>query len=208
MDQGLSNRSRCRVFPYNYDILLHQHVKDLYTLEDNPIIYSRLEKETDKAWEAFQVYRDFGKKRSLAKVADKLNKSKTIIARWSTLYNWVNRISQFEQTVDSVSTRQALMDRQAARIRQLRIANKMQGLGESQIDKHAELAEKADAPILEADKASKIAAEGIKIERLIHGDPTEINENRNTDIDWSRLEAEEIKVFKALVIKLKGDQNE
>lgn len=174
-----------------------------------PIIYNRLEKETDKAWEAFQIYRDFGKKRSLSKVADKLNKSKTIIARWSTRNNWVNRISQYERTVDSVSSRQALMDRQAAKIRHLRALRKQQDLAEDQIEKYIDrAADNPDKPIIDADKAAKIENDAIKMERLIHGDPTDINENRNTDIDWSRLDAAEIKVFKALVIKLKGDSDD
>lgn len=177
-------------------------------MEENLIIYDRLERETEKAWAAFQYYRNLGSTRSHAKVADGLGKSKQMVYRWSRQHNWAQRVSQWDQRVEAVSTRQHLMDRQAARIRQLRIASKMQGLGEGQIDKHAELAETTDGPILEADKASKIAAEGIKIERLIHGEPTDINENRNTDIDWSRLDAEEIQVFKALVIKLKGNQDE
>jgi hypothetical protein len=101
------------------------------------------------------------------------------------------------------------MDRQAARIRHLRSLRKQQDFAEDQIDKHIQRAEDlGDIHHVDADKAAKIENDAMKMERLIHGEPSEINENRNTDIDWSRLDAAEIKVFKALVIKLKGGEGE
>lgn len=176
--------------------------------EEKVISYDRLEDETPKAWEAFQVFIELGDGRSKNQVGNRLGKSWTLIDRWAKKYHWEERIALWNRKVNGTVIRQRLLDKQAAKLRQLRIASKMQGLGEGQIDKHAELAKTTEGPILEADKASKIAAEGIKIERLIHGEPTDINENRNTDIDWSRLDAEEIQVFKALIIKLKGSQDD
>lgn len=175
---------------------------------ENDIDCNRLEGESNICFDAYVLFRDAGKTRKQADIARKLNKSPSLVNRWARLYRWKERVSIWDQRVNAVATRQKLMDRQAARIKASRIANKMQDLGEGQIDKHIELAEKADGPTMEADKGSKIAAEGIKIRRLLDGDPTEINENRNTDIDWSRLEAEEIKIFKALVVKLKGESDD
>lgn len=55
-------------------------------------IYAPMPDETPKAFDAFRIYRDMGKIRTLDKVVLELHKSKTLIARWSTKYNWTERI--------------------------------------------------------------------------------------------------------------------
>jgi hypothetical protein len=51
-----------------------------------------LKNETAKAFHAFQIYRDLGPKRSLAKVARKLGISRQLIERWSRQHSWQKRI--------------------------------------------------------------------------------------------------------------------
>lgn len=59
--------------------------------------YTRLTGETAKAYEAFTVYRELETgKRSLEAVAQMLNKSKTLLARWSTANNWVERAAAYD----------------------------------------------------------------------------------------------------------------
>ena len=45
--------------------------------------WERLEGEGVKAYEAFSVYRELGEERSIRAVAKQLNKSTTLIGRWS-----------------------------------------------------------------------------------------------------------------------------
>ena len=52
--------------------------------------------ETLKAFDAFCTYRDMGKKRSVRSVAEALNKSVTLIARWSSGHKWVKRVEKYE----------------------------------------------------------------------------------------------------------------
>lgn len=59
-------------------------------------IWERLESDTDKSYHAFCIYRDMGATRSLAKVAQELSKSETIINRWSGQHDWVNRVSAYD----------------------------------------------------------------------------------------------------------------
>lgn len=52
--------------------------------------------ETPKAFEAFDLYCKLGEERSVRKVAQKLTKSDTIIKRWSSQWNWVNRARDYD----------------------------------------------------------------------------------------------------------------
>ena len=61
--------------------------------------YDRQAGEGDQRWEAFQAYRDQDH-RSLRKVADALDKSFTIIGRWSRENDWVQRVEDWERDRD------------------------------------------------------------------------------------------------------------
>ncbi len=52
--------------------------------------------ESAKAYEAFAMYRDAGPSRSITMVARELNKSRSLIARWSSAYDWVDRVEALE----------------------------------------------------------------------------------------------------------------
>lgn len=56
--------------------------------------------ESAAAWEAFACYRDLGLSRSIAKVADRLTKSRTLIERWSTAHRWVLRAEAWDREQD------------------------------------------------------------------------------------------------------------
>jgi len=73
-------------------------------------IFKRLPSDTDKSFEAFCIYRDMGANRSLKAVAEKLDKSDTIIGRWSTQHDWVNRVADYDTSMDAKS-----LDKQAER---------------------------------------------------------------------------------------------
>jgi len=57
-----------------------------------PMIFEQQERESDKAFTAFKTYLELGAERSLAVVADKLGKSKTMIERWSRRFDWPARV--------------------------------------------------------------------------------------------------------------------
>ncbi len=169
--------------------------------------YGRMDTDTPKSYAAFVVYRDQGSDRSCAKVGEVLGKTTTMIENWCSQHNWVARVAMWDKEIEGRATKQELMDQQAARIRHMRMLRKQQEFAEGQIEKHAELADQTDTPTIEADKAAKIGVEAMKGERLILGDPTERTENTG-GLDWSNLDAEEIVLFKALIVKLKGGKDE
>jgi hypothetical protein len=55
--------------------------------------WERRPAETDPAFEALEVYRSTGIKRSCARVGQQLRKSRTLMTRWSQRYDWVERVA-------------------------------------------------------------------------------------------------------------------
>lgn len=52
--------------------------------------------ETSKAYQAFSIYRDLGAARSVRRVSEELAKTQTVIKRWSSAYNWVERAAAWD----------------------------------------------------------------------------------------------------------------
>jgi hypothetical protein len=62
--------------------------------------WERQPKESAPAWEAFVAYRDLGYRRSTAKVARALGKSKALIDGWSSRWHWVARSDAYLEHLD------------------------------------------------------------------------------------------------------------
>lgn len=52
--------------------------------------------ESAKAFEAFELYCQLGEERSVRKVAQRLDKSRTQIGEWSSKWNWVDRARDYD----------------------------------------------------------------------------------------------------------------
>jgi hypothetical protein len=64
-----------------------------------PPVFRRLPGETAKAWEGFCIYVELGPNRSIRRVAERLNKSETVVAEWSGKYDWVERATAVDEAV-------------------------------------------------------------------------------------------------------------
>ncbi len=64
--------------------------------------WERRQDESDKAFQAFQVYRDLGPKRSYRSVAQRLGKAGSLVSRWSSRHQWVSRSAAFDAEADRV----------------------------------------------------------------------------------------------------------
>jgi hypothetical protein len=57
-----------------------------------PLPFEQQPRETSKAYAAFREYLDLGPQRSLVAVGQKLGKSRVVIERWSSKFDWVSRV--------------------------------------------------------------------------------------------------------------------
>lgn len=88
--------------------------------------WERQKGESEKAYEAFLVYRDMGPERSTRAVAQKLGKSVSLIQRWSRDKDWQERVRAYENDLDRAARKKALADRKAMTDRHISIAMQLQ----------------------------------------------------------------------------------
>lgn len=62
--------------------------------------WDRREDESSQAWDAFVAYRNLGPSRSLSKAAHEVGKSKSTLAPWSALYEWITRARAWDRFCD------------------------------------------------------------------------------------------------------------
>jgi hypothetical protein len=68
--------------------------------------WDRAPGESAKAFNAFSCFRDMGPERSCSKVAQRLQKSGTLMRRWSLQFNWVARALAFDEFCDRNARRE------------------------------------------------------------------------------------------------------
>jgi hypothetical protein len=66
----------------------------------------RLPGESTPAYEAFKMYANLGAGRSVREVCRRLDKCTTLVGKWSSKYQWVNRAAAFDDRLDKI-TREA-----------------------------------------------------------------------------------------------------
>lgn len=143
----------------------------------NENVWDRLPKETAPAFKAFQTYRDMGADRSNAKVGQKLSKSKTLIDRWSSRNFWVSRVRAYDMFLDTeaqksqIETAQVMAQRhkQTAQVILNKVVQKLNAMVQS--------------TELTATQAIRWFEVGVKMERISHGEASEIVETKDAGAD-------------------------
>jgi hypothetical protein len=133
--------------------------------------WDRRPDESDPAWEAFVEYRDLGAARSLAKVAQRLLKSKTLVTRWSARYDWRERVEAYDASLDQVrqtATEETLVDMAARHATQ---AQAMQELARSALAEIQKRIQSGESCGMTARDAIRTLVEGIRLERQARGAP-------------------------------------
>ena len=138
--------------------------------------WERRQDEGTKPYQAFCIYRDLGTERSLAKVAKTLQKSDTLMGRWSRTYDWVERAAKWDDEQERIE-RIAAQKEQAREIREMR--KRHADLAKVMLIKSAKaLARIPDDEIKPAD-ISRMVDVASKLERISRGDVGEVVEERD-----------------------------
>jgi hypothetical protein len=128
--------------------------------------------ETDKAYQAFVTYRNLEpEQRSITRVVSELNKSRTLIGRWSSQWSWVERAREWDahqdlRRIDALLEARKRMDEEHLKIIRAARNKAIAALGMLSVD-------------LLANNPSELRhwiTELIRYERLIIGEPESIEE--------------------------------
>ena len=88
--------------------------------------WSRQKGETEKAFEAFSIYRDMGEARTFTAVSEKLQKSYTLIRRWKEKWLWEERVLAYDNTLEDEGMKQAKKEYRAMLARHTNLAMGLQ----------------------------------------------------------------------------------
>lgn len=135
------------------------------------LVNGRVQVESQVAFDAFMEYCKLasapGQKRTMLKVAQKLQKPHALIKRWSVAWNWQERAIVYDNEM-AASITQALKDSKITALQnQAAIANNI-------LLRAAKAIERIDSKDLSPRDIAMWADLGIKIQRQIYGEPTEI----------------------------------
>lgn len=142
-------------------------------------IYDRLPEETDKAFQAFILYRDMGAQRTQEKVLEALGKTTGYLRQlqeWSGLYRWVERSAAYDAHIDTqarkVLEREAIKRRADMLKRHALLGKVLQQKSAAYLDKHG---------IDKSSDAISAAKIGTEMERKAEGLPEYMMEVVNAD---------------------------
>lgn len=143
---------------------------------NTPQPWDRLKDESTKAYEAFSIYRDMGRERSLSKVAEKLQKSETLMGRWSRTFDWVKRAAKWDDEQDR-QEREIAQKEQAKAIKDMR--KRHADLGQAMLIKAARALAKIPDDEIKPTDISRMVDVASKLERISRGDVGEVVEERD-----------------------------
>ena len=139
-----------------------------------PELWEQQENEGKEAFEAFQIYRDMGVSRSLSAVAQQLNKSKTLMGRWSGDHNWVERAKAWDGEQDRILRAEQIKDIKKMRQRHADLAVEI-------LEKAWEGIRHLPAEELNAVAISRLVEVASRLEQKSRGDTTDAVEMRETE---------------------------
>lgn len=143
---------------------------------NTPKQWERQPEESTKAFEAFCIYRDLGTDRSLSKVAEKLEKSETLMGRWSSKYEWVKRAAAWDDEKERIE-REIAQREQAKEIRNMR--KRHAGIATAMLVKAATALQRIPDDEIKASDISRMVDVASKLERISRGDVGEVVEERD-----------------------------
>lgn len=152
--------------------------------------YERQPRETDRAWQAFLFYRDFGIERTMEKVVDayrqtfgaegKRSSTLRILKRYSGQWGWRRRVDAWDRELDRHRRKMAFHEIEKMRDRHVKLSQSMQSLGATELRKWLEKCQQKvkDKEVIKLREVIQLIEAGVKLERTTRGEPESIVEER------------------------------
>ncbi len=180
-------------------MVVRAKIQDMRSVLDPPDlqIWDRQQDEPPNAWFAFRRWRDGKPRPTFVALADDCDVSPPTISTWAAAWGWKARALEYDRMVDS-GVQDAVKKTEAQSVEDMRAQhlNDAGGLRRAALDQLRRLDE--GRPSLQA--AVRAIDVATKLERLTHGQATEIREA----VDYSRLSDAEIESLMKLLEKAEG----
>lgn len=88
--------------------------------------WERQKGESPQAYKAFSTYRDLGEERSQQLVSQQLGKSRQLISRWSSQWNWIERVRLYDNSLQREAYKKAVKGLSEMHTRHIKTAVLMQ----------------------------------------------------------------------------------
>lgn len=88
--------------------------------------WERQKGESEKAYEAFSLYRDKGTDRTITAVVKELSKSRSLIDRWKSRWEWEDRVREYDNDQERKVKKEAEKGLRQMYNRQVKVAMTMQ----------------------------------------------------------------------------------
>lgn len=133
--------------------------------------WERQPDESAKNYEAFKIYYEMGVDRSLRKVAEKLEKSETLMGRWSGQFDWVKRADAWDKEQERLARIENQKEIAKMRKRHAQLARKV-------LEKVDEALDELQSEDVGAANIGRLIDVASKLERISLGDVGEVVEER------------------------------
>lgn len=158
--------------------------------------WARRPEETGPAWEAFRLYRELRRERSLSRVARELGKTMRLMEGWSARHEWVARARAFddmEEELKREASNKAITDMVEFHVRSVRASFQAITLPTQallrryQADPERFMEELSGRPAVELIKLVRDLAGPMtqlaSFERLSRGEPTEVTRAESMNLE-------------------------
>lgn len=133
--------------------------------------WERQDGESPQAWRAFQAFRDLGQDRTIRAAAERIDRSRATLVKYSMDFAWMDRAAAWDREQD----RQA-QKAQLAAIKRMRKTHA--DLGSAMLVKAAKALKSLSDDEIKAGDISRMVEVGSKLERIARGDVGEVIEER------------------------------
>ncbi|MFE9690835.1 hypothetical protein [Micromonospora sp. NPDC005806] len=153
--------------------------------EPELLAWDRQRSEPEKAYGYFALYRDLGRTRTVAKVAEQVNKSRDYLHKLATRWKWVQRASAWDREEDRLYAEGLAEQRRDMARRHARIASALQG-------KLVTRLQNLDASKLTPGDIARWLEVSTRVERLALGLPDSTTAHTGPDGGPIRAEVEQM----------------
>ncbi len=140
----------------------------------NLTVWEKQPGESNRSWSGFVVYRDLPpSERTIQVVAEKIQKTPSLVRRWSAENNWVSRVAEFDSYVDREVTQKKHLEDERKKIEMMERQTKVVVFVQNKAVERFRAITNAEWDKIPIHQLTDIFLDSARFERLSRGLPTD-----------------------------------